>query len=537
MALRMAKLERDPRTGNWRARKVIPAECRRIIGKREDKPIWPGRLSETEARERFGLWLTDIEGRIADARAKINQIPRSTLDESEIDRLARLWKSHIVGEDEELRLDGLSPRAFDKLGEALDLVDSGLRYDFARGDTTDWDWEIEDFLASHGAKLKPGTGEFRRVAIRFMREWRSALDIMKARQEGDVVETPAVPDGPARVTVLELFDKFETAKRGRLADITLRGYRRKLSAFAAFVGEKDIRSLTDDDVYGWARHREEVDRIKPHIIQKNDVAAVSSVFSWAASKLGGQLVPANIAADVDLQAPPPVIDREPAFDHSEVRRILAAARRAAADDETHETRRNARRWVPWLCAYSGARVTEITQLRREDFSEEDGTWFFRIRPSAGSVKNRQGRRVPLHEHLVAEGFLGFLETISDGPLFYNPQRREKAEAVTSQAEIESQKLATWLAKAASLADGGVRINHGWRHTWKTEALGAGIEERIRDAIVGHSVAKQGRKYEHPHRHLAAAMARFPRYSLEEKSLTARDEEQRSFEQTSRTEER
>jgi len=41
-------------------------------------------------------------------------------------------------------------------------------------------------------------------------------------------------------------------------------------------------------------------------------------------------------------------------------------------------------------------------------------------------------------------------------------------------------------------------NHGWRHTWRTVALGAGIEERIRDAITGHSVTKVGR---------------FPRYEI------------------------
>ncbi|MEC5293197.1 hypothetical protein, partial [Aurantimonas sp. C2-3-R2] len=31
-----------------------------------------------------------------------------------------------------------------------------------------------------------------------------------------------------------------------------------------------------------------------------------------------------------------------------------------------------RRWVPWICAYTGARVNEITQLRRQDIKQIDG---------------------------------------------------------------------------------------------------------------------------------------------------------------------
>jgi integrase len=64
-------------------------------------------------------------------------------------------------------------------------------------------------------------------------------------------------------------------------------------------------------------------------------------------------------------------------------------------------------------------------------------------------------------------------------------------------------------------DPGVDPNHGWRHTWKTRALGAGIEERLRDAITGHRVASVGRRYETPTlMMLANAMDRFPRYRVE-----------------------
>ena len=47
------------------------------------------------------------------------------------------------------------------------------------------------------------------------------------------------------------------------------------------------------------------------------------------------------------------------FTAAEARTILKAAWRR----EPQDTDREKRRWVPWLCAYSGARPGEITQLR------------------------------------------------------------------------------------------------------------------------------------------------------------------------------
>jgi hypothetical protein len=62
----------------------------------------------------------------------------------------------------------------------------------------------------------------------------------------------------------------------------MRGYRRKLASFGAFVGDsRNVHELTDADVYAWAAHREKIEKVQPHIVQKNDVAAVRAVFGWA----------------------------------------------------------------------------------------------------------------------------------------------------------------------------------------------------------------------------------------------------------------
>ena len=79
----------------------------------------------------------------------------------------------------------------------------------------------------------------------------------------------------------------------------------------------------------------------------------------------------------------------------------------------------AKRWVPLLCAFTGARVAEITQLRKADFRKEGDVHVGRITPDAGSTKTGQWRDVPLHRQIIALGFLDYLECSPDGPIFHN----------------------------------------------------------------------------------------------------------------------
>src|SRR5438105_5721029 len=82
----------------------------------------------------------------------------------------------------------------------------------------------------------------------------------------------------------------------------------------------------------------------------------------------------------------------------------------------------ARRWIPWIAAYSGARVGEIAQMRGCDFIQIDGIWTMRITPEAGSTKSGHARLVPLHRHLIEQGLLKIAREAGLGPMFYNPRR-------------------------------------------------------------------------------------------------------------------
>ena len=51
------------------------------------------------------------------------------------------------------------------------------------------------------------------------------------------------------------------------------------------------------------------------------------------------------------------------------------------------------RWVPWLCAYAGARAGEITQLRVVDVVEREGIHALHLTPAG---RHDQDRVAPNH---------------------------------------------------------------------------------------------------------------------------------------------
>jgi len=141
-----------------------------------------------------------------------------------------------------------------------------------------------------------------------------------------------------------------------------------------------------------------------------------------------------------------------------------------------------KRWAPIICAFTGARVSEIMQLRREDVREVGGRWVIRITPAAGTVKAGGYRDVPLHRQIIHEGFADFVQAAEPGPLFHSATDPEKFRRA---AMTMSSKLSEWL-RLSELTPEGLQPNHAWRHRLETTCRELGISDRVADAIQGHS---------------------------------------------------
>ena len=222
------------------------------------------------------------------------------------------------------------------------------------------------------------------------------------------------------------------------------------------------------------------------------------------------LIPANPASGLaKVRAAKALKLRERDFTKAERKAILAAAL-VPAPGKLSAPRKLARRWVPWLCAYTGARVNEMTQVRKEDVREIEGVWTVHITPEAGGTKTNEARTVPLHEHLIEQGFLDAIKDTPDGPLFYI--RDPMATSARGQNKQVGTFLASWVRKKVGIVDEAIMPNHAWRHTFKGICMEVGIEERAADYMQGHAPKGQGRRYgPNTVPALAAQLAKFPRF--------------------------
>ena len=274
-------------------------------------------------------------------------------------------------------------------------------------------------------------------------------------------------------------------------------------------------TITGDEAQEWLDGLTTKDR-SARVVEHIWMRGPKTVFQWAVKR---RKLAANPFASTSVavpKAPPKLRERE--FNKSEWKTILKATL-LPAPPRMEPYNAAARRWVPWICAYTGSRPGEACQLRAEDIREHPGGfWTINITPEAGTVKGNVARVVPLHEHLVEQGFIAFAQSKRKGPLFYDPSARRKADDdptnPTRQPWTKSRdKLSEWV-RSLGVTDPGISPNHAWRHTFKRRAARAGIERRIRFGFCGHTSKDEGDRYETPSvEDLAVEGRKFPRYEV------------------------
>jgi integrase len=173
----------------------------------------------------------------------------------------------------------------------------------------------------------------------------------------------------------------------------------------------------------------------------------------------------------------------------------------------------ARRWVPGICAYTGARVNEITSLVPSDVQEILGVPCFVLRPEI--TKGKRMRRVPLHKHIVEQKFLKYVEERRriGKPLFYEPARARGGKGANPQWHKVAERLGEWVSKSLKVVD--VQPNHGWRHLWRELVRGTKMKPELCDYMCGHE-GKSGTSARYGRRQvpvLAKQMAMFPRFKV------------------------
>ena len=191
----------------------------------------------------------------------------------------------------------------------------------------------------------------------------------------------------------------------------------------------------------------------PKTVKDSDLAALKAVFWWA---VVNHLLPANPAEKITIKLGTRKRFRGKGFTDAEAGAIL----KAAWEHKGRETAKTyaARRWVPWLQAYTGSRVGEMAQLRKQGH-----TWVLTVTPEAGTVKGGEARQIPLHSHLVELGFPP-VASAPTGHLFLTLRRTGTC--------LVPQGVKNRLTEFAReiVSDPNVQPTHGWRHRFKTRCV-------------------------------------------------------------------
>lgn len=367
----------------------------------------------------------------------------------------------------------------------------------------------------------------------FVQALRDALENRARNAEGDYSPDPksqrfpewvppqekpqAVPaPAPAATVSLKglVEDWWKEAEKTGTKRVTYVNYRNVLLKFAGFLEHDDAAKVGPDDVLRYKDHRlasvypKTGKPISPKTVKDTDFAALKTVLGWAKAN---RKLPINAAEGLTLKVSKKVQLRGKSQRDDETAALLAAALTYESTTKARHTVA-ASRWVPWLCAYTGARIGEMAQLRKQDLRREGENWVIRITPEAGTVKTNEARDVVVHEHLVEVGFVAFVDASPPGHLFLTPGRDGD---VTMKITGLRNRLAQFARK--HVKDLNVAPYHGMRHRFKEVGLEAGIEGRVLDAIQGHAPQRVGDQYgsRATVKIQAAAMAKFPRVKLED----------------------
>jgi integrase len=372
----------------------------------------------------------------------------------------------------------------------------------ASGVTNQVDADIRQYITENNLIVEPSSDKWRELAHVVTRAEIQALKRTIERDAGDysgqpsdpIVKPPAPEDSAVPVKLSQLWIDYLSSRvqAGFIKDC---GRRQEpvIRSLRGFLKHDDARQVTKKDLLGWRDHLMTEVKLAAKTVSDIYLSTARSLFAWAHEN---ERLPENVAEKVRQPKPRKVDGREKGYTDAEAVAVLRASRshvpRPNQFDYVRETAHTtaAKRWAPILAAFSGARISEITQMRKEDVRNEGERWIARITPDAGSVKSGGYRDIPLHQQIIDQGFIEFLDAANEGPLFHGSKDPAK---FASAAQGISDEVAKWL-HSLKLVPVGVRPNYGWRHRLKTQALDLGLTMRVIDAMQGHSGRTAGENY-------------------------------------------
>ena len=489
MPVRMPHPTPHPKSGIYAARMAIPKHLQEIIARRHGPRVEfrqnLGTRDKAEAVrlsrpifERFDAFLRAAE---AEHRGTSDR-----LSDHDISVLCGRW---LTAREADTREDMVLTRAqheeaAEHLGDHLRALDDEA--DFRSGNLIrDMAPEVDPLLISTGRTVDPDSR--RRLSERLARvawEWhRGQVErattgrVTSPLRPHDFPSEPLKTGAGAGCTMDRLLAGW-AADRGWRLDVRpmprpLYDRLRTMERLATFVGHRDAHRVDREAVARWKAEIQGRGTGASSI--RNDFSEMSAVWKHG---IAHGLVAENPFAGL---SPPKAKKRKREvrpFTRAEAAEILQAAR----------SEHGAIRWLPWVCAFTGARLGEVCQSVKEDVAMVQGVWCLRIHDEGNegrSLKNEESRRtIPLHPTLIAEGWLAYVDALpASSPLFpdVKPDGLFGSRSVTA-----GKRIGRWLRETVGVDDERISPSHSWRHYFIDRCREVLMPPEIRSALTGHS---------------------------------------------------
>jgi len=521
MSERPPHLKRDNRNGTWIYRRVIPPRLRsafdgkaaivRSLGtstdrlnSREFKRAYEKAKAEVDQmlrtaaaqavpltqRDTYGLMRELIQAIEASGAAdRVISLPDPP-DPTELLRNARTFPviSELTGDEEESRLAIkvlLQQLAQYQAQESktLEAIDAAERFDA----------NVTKKLLEHSLE-KLGIRLTEQQKSDFLQEFEKNKQVLlEARSKelkdlnfnsiGGILEK--LPEPPSHITSWQqLRDSWIDLRGGRrsddglgLSDASVSRAEQHWSELQMLSRVANPSDLTTEMVRKWIRWMK--GRVDPGTVLSNLKLMKAILRAGVAEGLLKENVAETLTVSVEY------VEGYVPFTDDEVKKILIATRSAGLDYQ---------KWLPRLAIYTGARIEELAQLRREDIRTVNGVLCFDIvhRPKDELQTFLKGKRlserqVPIHPWVQAEGFMKFCEE-REGRLFLGSGQIRNATVGPSASRWfrrQTQSLGIWVERK--------KVFHSFRGTFKDNCRKARIDDEVHHAWTGHVPKNEGDK--------------------------------------------
>jgi integrase len=320
--------------------------------------------------------------------------------------------------------------------------------------------------------------------------WQGSVDLWRtlgSRAQGDYSPVPGLaaaptyappaeaPKGAASVPLLDLYEAWVLEQKP--VKKTADSWRSCLTRFIKFIGHDDAQRLTEEEVVRW---KDELvsDNLAPGTINAKYLMAIRAALKFGKDN---KRLTKNVAQGVAARAPRGSKKKMRGYSDEEARRVLTAAR----------AQKGWRRWLPFLSAYTGTRISEPADAQAADIREIDGVAYLDL--THRKLKTEESPRViPLHPALVTEGFLEYVQGLpKGGPLFPD---LKPAKTYGKRGDMASKVLSKWVREELKITDKRVAPNHAWRHRMATLHRDAKIPRDVSRYLRGYAPEDDADEY-------------------------------------------